>query len=113
MFLYLCVYVVESHVRYLGESKVGDEIDVTAQVVALDAKRVHLHSVMTRRARGAGDTDAIVATAEHLYLHVDTTAKKSSPIGEEILSLLRPIAEAHARLPRPEGLGRHVGQPRD
>lgn len=106
-------YTVESHVRYLGESKVGDEIAVTAQVVALDAKRVHLHSVLTRRARHAGDSDTVVATAEHLYLHVDTRAKKSSPIGGEILARLRPIAEAHARLPRPEGVGRHVGQPRD
>ncbi|MFM7819982.1 MAG: thioesterase family protein, partial [Actinomycetota bacterium] len=97
-------YSLESHVRYVNESKVGDEIVVTAQVIALDEKKVHLHSVMSK-------TDGtIVATAEHIYLHVDTKLKKGSPIGKELLERLAPIAAAHARLAKPEGVGRFVGQ---
>ncbi|MFM8836765.1 MAG: carnitine 3-dehydrogenase, partial [Actinomycetota bacterium] len=97
-------YSLESHVRYLNESKVGDEIVVTAQVIALDEKKVHLHSVMSK-------TDGtIVATAEHIYLHVDTKLKKGSPIGKELLERLAPIAAAHAKLAKPEGVGRFVGQ---
>jgi carnitine 3-dehydrogenase len=97
-------YSLESHVRYINESKVGDEIVVTAQVIALDEKKVHLHSVMSK-------TDGtVVATAEHIYLHVDTNLKKGSPIGEELLVRLAPIAKAHAKLTKPDGVGRFVGQ---
>lgn len=97
-------YSLESHVRYVNESKVGDEIVVTAQVIALDEKKVHLHSVMSK-------TDGtVVATAEHIYLHVDTNLKKGSPIGEELLVRLAPIAKAHAKLTKPDGVGRFVGQ---
>lgn len=97
-------YSLESHVRYMNESKVGDEIIVTAQVIALDAKKVHLYSVMKK-------TDGtIVATAEHIYLHVDTKLKKGAPIGQELLVRLEPIAKAHSKLPKPEGVGRFVGQ---
>lgn len=97
-------YTVESHVRYLSESRAGDEIVVTAQVVQLDEKRVHLHSVMAR------PDGTPVATAEHLYLHVDTALKKACPLGAELLQALAPIAAAHAKLPRPAGCGRFVGQ---
>ena len=97
-------YSLESHVRYINESKVGDEIVVTVQVIALDEKKVHLHSVMSK-------TDGtVVATAEHIYLHVDTKLKKASPIGKELLERLKPIADAHAKLQKPEGVGRFVGQ---
>ena len=97
-------YTLESHIRYINESKVGDEIVVTAQVISLDEKKVHLHSVMSQ-------TDGtVVATGEHIYLHVDTKLKKACPIGDELLFVLAPIAEAHANLSKPEGVGRFVGQ---
>ncbi len=97
-------YSLESHVRYINESKVGDEIVVTAQVLMLDERKVHLHSVMSR------PDGTVVATAEHIYLHVDTKLKKASPIGDELLIRLKPIAQAHAKLPKPDGVGRFVGQ---
>ena len=97
-------YTLESHIRYINESKVGDEIVVTAQVLLLDEKKVHLHSVMSQT------NGTVVATAEHIYLHVDTALKKASPIGAELLVRLKPIAQAHAKLPKPEGVGRFVGQ---
>ena len=97
-------YTLESHIRYVNESRVGDEIVVTAQVLLLDEKKVHLHSVMSQT------NGTVVATAEHIYLHVDTALKKASPIGAELLVRLKPIAQAHAKLPKPEGVGRFVGQ---
>jgi len=63
-----------------------------------------LHSVMSQTDR------TVVATGEHIYLHVDTKLKKACPIGAELLVLLEPIVKAHANLTRPEGVGRFVGQ---
>ena len=97
-------YTLESHIRYINESKVGDEIVVTAQVISLDDKKIHMHSVMSQA------DGRVVATGEHIYLHVDTNLKKACPIGAELLLLLEPIAKAHANLSKPDGVGRFVGQ---
>ena len=97
-------YTLESHIRYINESKVGDEIVVTAQVISLDDKKIHMHSVMSHA------DGRVVATGEHIYLHVDTNLKKACPIGAELLLLLEPIAKAHANLSKPDGVGRFVGQ---
>ena len=97
-------YTLESHIRYINESKVGDEIVVTAQVISLDDKKIHMHSVMSHA------DGKVVATGEHIYLHVDTNLKKACPIGAELLLLLEPIAKAHANLSKPDGVGRFVGQ---
>ena len=54
--------------------------------------------------------DNLDILGEHLYLHVDTALKKACPLGAELLQALAPIAAAHAKLPRPAGSGRFVGQ---
>ena len=77
---------------------------MTAQVISLDDKKIHMHSVMSQA------DGTLVATGEHIYLHVDTNLKKACAIGSELLVLLKPIAEAHANLPKPDGVGRFVGQ---
>lgn len=97
-------YTLESHVRYLEQTRSGDHIQVRVQVVGLDQKKIHLFTDVVR-------ADGVVAaTAEHLFIHIDTSTQKSSPIGEEILSNVVPIAAAHGKLPIPEGIGRRVGE---
>jgi len=43
-------------------------------------------------------------------MHVDTSTEKTSPMGSDMFALLKPIADAHAKLPAPIGIGRHVGE---
>ena len=52
----------------------------------------------------------VVATGEHLFLHVDTKTGKTSPMGADMLAALKPIGDAHAKLPKPVGIGRRVGE---
>jgi len=55
--------------------------------------------------------DGVIAfTAEHIFLHVDTNTGKSSPMGSEMMTKLKPIGDAHAKLPQPVGIGRRVGE---
>jgi carnitine 3-dehydrogenase len=96
-------YTVETHLRHLGEAKIGEELEVTTQVLAADGKRLHLFHEMR-----AGER--LVATAEHMLLHVEGGKAADAPA--EVLAKLRPIAKAHAALPAPEAAGRHVGQKR-
>ena len=58
------------------------------------------------------DDDTLVATAEHMMLHVDTAAGRSSPAAPALLATLDELAAHHGSLPRPAHAGRFVGQPR-
>ncbi|MEI3851434.1 MULTISPECIES: carnitine 3-dehydrogenase [Ensifer] len=100
-------YTVETHIRNLGEAKLGDALYSTCQVLSSDEKRLHIFSTIYN-----AETNEAVATAEQMALHVDSKAGKSVPAPEHVLNKLAAIAEAHAQLPAPEGVGRFVGQKR-
>ncbi len=96
-------YTAETHIMHLGEAKLGDALTGTVQVLHADEKRLHIFIRILK------DGEA-VATPEQMLLHVDMKAGKACAAPDAILTKLRPIAEAHAGLPRPEAAGRHVGQ---
>ena len=81
-----------------------------ALLVGYDAKRLHVFTSMYRRDDAGSRT--LVATAEHMLLHVDTVEAHASPAGDDVLGRLAEIARAHAGIPRPEQVGRYVGQRR-
>jgi len=101
------MYTVETHVSHLNEAKALEGLYVTTQLLSVDDKRVHLFHYL-RRTRD----NAVVATGEQIYLHVDTRAGKASPMDPEVHAKLATIRAAHADLPTPEQKGRHVGAPR-
>jgi carnitine 3-dehydrogenase len=98
-------YTVENHIKHLGEAKAGEPLYVTAQVLAVDDKRLHLFQRMHR-----GRDDKLIATAEQMYLHVDTKAAKAAPADPKIRDKLESIRSDHAGLPPPPGAGRPVGR---
>lgn len=100
-------YTVETHFRHLGEAKLGERLYATTQVLAADPRRLHVFHRL-RRVRD----DALIATGEHLFLHVDQAAGRCVAAGPEVAERLAAAAAAHAHLPRPHGAGRSVGMPR-
>ena len=99
-------YSAETHIRHLGEAKLGDRLTGTLQIISADEKRFRS---FVRVMKG----DACVATVEQLCLHVDMGTGKTCAAAPEVWSNLRRIAEAHAALPLPEGAGRAIGQKRE
>jgi carnitine 3-dehydrogenase len=97
-------YTVENHIMHLGEAKAGEPLYVTAQVLGVDDKRVHIFQRMHR-----GRDDVKIATAEQMYLHVDTTAGKAMLADTKIRAKLEAIRSAHAGLPLPPEAGRAIG----
>lgn len=100
-------YTVETHIRNLGEAKLGEALYSTCQILSSDDKRLHIFSTIYNAA-----TNEAVATAEQMMLHVDSKAGKAVAAPEAVLSKLRAITEAHAQLQTPDGAGRFVGQKR-
>jgi carnitine 3-dehydrogenase len=100
-------YTVETHIRHLGEARGGDRISVATRLLGHDTKRLHLFHELHR-----AEDDALIATGEHMLLHVDRGAGKTTPAAPEILAALQEIAAAQRDLPWPEGAGNQVRGPR-
>lgn len=98
-------YSAETHIRHLGETRLGDRLTGSVQVLMADAKRLHLFVTLRRG-------DQVVATLEQMLLHVDMQANRACPAHPDVLARLMPIAEAHKARPRPAGAGRRVGDGR-
>jgi carnitine 3-dehydrogenase len=100
-------YTAETHIMHLGEMRANAPFHVTTQVLGADEKRLHVWQTLFR-----SDTNAVVATGEHMYLHVDAKAGRAVPMLPEVRAKLDPIVAAHATLPRPDDAGRAIGMKR-
>lgn len=98
--------VAEMHVRYLREVHETTPLRVRCQLLAYDAKRIHLFEELVHATEGW-----VSATCESMTLHVDMTAKKVAPWPEDVLHALARLQAAHAALAMPEGAGRRVSMP--
>ncbi len=99
-------YSAETHIRHLGEAKLGDKLTGTLQIISADEKRFRS---FVRIMRG----DDCVATVEQLCLHVNMASGKSCAASAEVWGKLQAIAQAQAGLALPEGAGRAVGQKKE
>jgi len=98
-------FTAETHIRHLHEVLAGTQIRVETLCLGAEGKKMHLfHSLF------AGETR--LATGEHMLIHVSLHSRRPAPPAPHIADRLARISAAHAALPRPEGVGRAIGQPR-
>ncbi len=98
-------YSAETHLRHLGQARLGETVAVTTQVLGHDAKRLHIFHTMT----GAGD--AVIATVEQMLIHVDAKAGRAAPMLPGVAAAVARLATDHADLPRPAAAGRNIALP--
>lgn len=99
-------FTAETHLRHLAEVTAGEPVYVEVQCLSGSGKKMHLfHHLFL------GD-GTLLATAEQLLIHVSLQTRRASPPAAEIAEKLAAIATLHARLELPEGVGRHIGEPR-
>jgi len=92
------MYTVESHVMHRAEAKALEPIHVTTQMLELDGRRVRLHHCLHRTR-----DEKLLATAEQLYVHVDTRTSHAAPLEPSVHARLDELRVAHAGLPSPAG----------
>ena len=97
----LSFYTLETHIRYLAEVKAGERVQLTTQVLGSDEKRIRLFHRMFCAGK-------LVATAEHMMLHVDTSVGRACPARPEILKRLREVTDAQSRIEAPESAGKAI-----
>lgn len=100
-------FTAEVHLRYLRELLCDAPVRVTFQLLDFDAKRMHYFEQLHHAEEGW-----LSATSEAMALNVDMTAKKVAAFPPAVMTLLAQMKAAHARLPRPDGVGRRIAMVR-
>jgi acyl-CoA thioester hydrolase len=94
------IYTAESHLCFLDSVTEGAVLRYQTQLLAQDARRMHVfHQV--RRAGG------LAGTCELMFLHV--CEGRVTPMPAEAAAAVSELAARHAILPRPEQAGRQIG----
>ena len=96
-------FTAETHIRHIDEVHAGARIKVATQVLLGEGKKLHLFHEMYEGER-------LLATGEHMLIHVSLKTRKASEPGPEVAGPLAKIAAAHAALPVPVGAGAAVGK---
>ena len=96
-------FTAEAHVRYLRELRAGDPVRVTYQLIDADRKRLHAFEQLFHAEEGW-----ISATSEIMSLHVDMARRKAANFPADVAQRIEAMKKSHARLPRPEALGRPI-----
>ncbi|MPR04772.1 thioesterase [Pseudomonas sp. MAFF 212408] len=100
------LFTLELHLNYLHEVKLGASVEVHTQLIAHDAKRLHLYHSLHH----VDDTTALAGN-EQMLLHVDLAGPHSAPFTEATRGKLAAMHTEQADLPRPTLLGRIIGLP--
>ena len=98
-------FTVETHIRHLDEVAALQPLIATTQVLRAEGKKLHLFHRLFR------EPDTLLATAEHLLIHVNLETRGASEPTAKVAGRLADIATAHAALDWPEGAGRAIGDP--
>lgn len=99
-------YTVETHIRHLGQARLGQKIEVHSRVVGSDGKRLRLFHEMTNL-----DSGAVIATAEHMLVHVDAKAERSAPAPASIADAMQGLVAGQQHLAPLDGAGRSIAMP--
>lgn len=99
-------FTAETHIRHLDETHAGERVYTTTQLLSGEGKKMHIFHRMHH------EDGRILATGEHMLIHVSLETRKASLPSPEVEKRLRKIAGFHADLPVPEGAGRAIGQGR-
>jgi carnitine 3-dehydrogenase len=97
------LFTAETHVTHLSEARALEPLYVTTRVLELDEKKVRLFHSLHRKS-----DDALVATAEQVYLHV--SAGRVAAMEADVQASLARVQAAQMHLPVPPQAGR-VGKP--
>lgn len=100
----LSTFALEMHVTYERELILDAPYAVHTQILDADTKRIHLHHQMhhaEEQWRAAGN--------EVMLMHVDMRERRATPFPPDIQARVTAMQETHARLPRPDGVGRVIG----
>jgi carnitine 3-dehydrogenase len=95
-------FSVETHIRHLAETKIGESISIETQLISGNAKKLHLFHTMRN------NKNVITATGEHMLIHVSLKTRAASEPELNIVDKINAIFKHHCLLSKPEGMGKSI-----
>lgn len=96
-------FTLETHVRHLHEARAGTSLWSLTEILGYDEKRLHLlHRLF-------GDANMLLATGEHLAIHV--AHGRSCPAPERVMTKIAAAFAPLEAVPLPAGVGSVLGKP--
>ncbi len=97
------IFTLQSMVHYLQEASENDPINVTAQLLEHDEKKLRIFFTMYNTE--SGDE---LAAMETLLMHIDMESHRSAPFRPQIATFVAEVASNHAAHPVPSLAGRAI-----
>ncbi len=97
-------FTLEGHITYSREVGLGDPMRFETTLLDHDEKRIHYAHQMFHDTEGY-----LAATNDLITLHVSLETRRAAPMPAAVLERLARIQDAHAGLPRAQGLSREMG----
>ena len=97
-------FTVETHICHINEAKEGMRRIAKTQILEAEGKKLRLFHILET------DNGNIVATGEHMLLHVSLKTRSSSLPSEKISTSLSKLFKEHSNLPWPDGAGKSIGK---
>lgn len=94
------IYTLESHICFLDEVKLNENIEVYAQIIDYDQKRIHLFMELY------SEGEKRAATSEQMLIGIDQNAGKSAEFPKEIMEKISEVFREQSDLPKPKEVGR-------
>lgn len=97
------IYTLETHVCYLDEMKLGENLEIHMQILDYDEKRVHafleLYGAQGKRA----------ATSEQMLMGIDQSTGRPAAFPEAIYEEIKIFQEKYSSEEKPKEVGRVIG----
>ena len=97
-------YTIETHIKHIDEIAAGRAMRVETQLIDHDKKRIHLHHHLYDAEDGR-----LLATGEHMLMHVDMTETRSSEMPEAMKAICDEVASRQADMENPDSVGASIG----
>jgi acyl-CoA thioester hydrolase len=89
-------FVLEQHIRYLAEVRVGETVSLRVRAVSRSEKRLHFIVLMIKEGNRV-----MAATSEIITAHIDMSRRRTSPIPELIMTAIDKTLLTHSQLSWP------------
>ncbi len=97
-------FTAETHIRHLDEVNAGAHIHIETLCLSGAGKKMHVFNSLYH------SDGRLLATGEQMLIHVSLETRRASAPSPEIAARLAKVEMHHAKLPRPDGIGRGIGQ---
>ncbi|PFD37086.1 3-hydroxyacyl-CoA dehydrogenase [Bacillus cereus] len=97
------IYTLETHLCYLAEAHKGQVLQVKAQLLDYDTKRLHVFFTMEN------DKGDQLAASEQMLMGIDMNNGRPAPFPTEIQTRVKSLGTLHGNLEKPKQAGRTIG----